>query len=82
MNSAVGVFGFAKMGQDLVTHRTRLERATRLDILQLQKDAAAGRPGEGGGLDERSLNPWCFEGWLVVVDGRHDAPHFVEVGEE
>lgn len=73
MNSAVCVCWVAKMGKNLVAHRTGFERTTGLHILELQKDPAAGSSRQTGGLNQRSLNPWCFEG--LGLDGRRDAPH-------
>jgi hypothetical protein len=75
MNPAVGIFGFAEMGKNLVTHSTGLERAARLDILQLKENAASSSTRESGRLDERSLNPWRLEVWLVVFGGRNEASH-------
>jgi hypothetical protein len=75
VNPAVGIFGFAEVRKDLVAHSTGLERATRLDILQLKENAASSGTRKVGRLDEGSLNPWRLEVGLVVLGGRHEASH-------
>lgn len=64
------------MGKDLVAHGTGFERATGLDILQLQEDPTSSCPGKAGGLDQWCLDPWRFEGLLLTAGGQVDAPHF------
>jgi hypothetical protein len=46
-----------------------------LNILQLEENAASSGTRKSGRLDERSLNPWRLESRLVVLGGRHEAPH-------
>jgi hypothetical protein len=75
VNPAIGIFGFAEVRKDLVAHSTGLERATRLDILQLEENAASSGARKVGRLDKGSLNPWRLEVGLVVLNGRHEASH-------